>query len=188
MTPLDLHYEAVVSRFPQSPTVANALYQIGRGFYLQQKYEQALKYFQKVLTKFPESLSARDALSFSAGSYNRLKRTDDAIAAYKLFSEKFPDAPNPERPFLNIIDALHEAGRYQEALDVGTADPRSLSDSYRRHSWPLFAQLRINLAQGNWQNVIADANELLPATDLGGTRVAGGTTKSEITFLARLCA
>ena len=177
-----LHYEAVVARFPQNPSVANALYQIGRGYYLQQKYDAALKYFQEVLTKFPESMSARDALSFSAGSYNRLKRTDDAIAAYKLFSQRFPDAPNPERPFLNIIDALHEAGRYQEALNW-VQQTRIRFRTQLGGTLALFAQLRINLAQGNWQKVIADANELWPATDLGGTRVAGGTTKNEITFL-----
>ena len=177
-----LHYEAVVARFPQNPSVANALYQIGRGFYLQQKYEAALKYFQEVLTKFPESMSARDALSFTAGAYNRLKRTDDAVAAYKLFSEKFPDAPNPERPFLNIIDALHEAGRYQEALSW-VQQTRVRFRTQLGDTLALFAQLRIHLAQGDWQRVIGDANELSRVTDLGGTRVAGGTTKDEVIFL-----
>ena len=111
------HYLALVERYPQSPTVANALYQTGRGFYLQLKYDEALKYFQRVLDQFPDSTSARDALSFTAGTYNRLKRTDEAVAAYRRFIERFPDAPNPERSYLNIVDALHEAGRHKEALD-----------------------------------------------------------------------
>jgi tetratricopeptide (TPR) repeat protein len=177
-----LHYEVVVARFPQNPTVAIALYQIGRGFYLQQKYDEALKYFQRVLSEFPDSMSARDALGFSAGSYNRLKRTDDAIAAYKLFSEKFPDAPYPERPFLNIIDALHEAGRYHEALSW-VQQTRIRFRTQLGGGLALFAQLRIHLAQGAWQKVIADANELFAETDLGGTRVSGGATKDEIRFL-----
>ena len=177
-----LHYAAVIARFPQNPTVPNALYQIGRGFYLQQNYDEALKYFQRVLTEFPESISARDALSFTAGSSNRLKRTDEAIAAYKLYSEKFADGPNPERPFLNIIDALHEAGRYREALDW-VQQTRVRFRTQLGDALALFAQLRIHLAQGDWQKAIADANELLAATDLGGTRVAGGATKNEITFL-----
>ena len=177
-----LHYAAVVARFPQNPTVANALYQIGRGFYLQQKYDEALKYFQRVLSEFPESMSARDALTFSAGSNNRLKRTDDAIAAYKLYSDKYPDAPNPERSFLNIIDALHEAGRYKEALSW-VQQTRARFRTQVGDALALFAQLRINLANGNWQQVIADANELSKATDLGGTRVAGGTSKDEVIFL-----
>ena len=83
---------------------------------LSQERRQALKDFQRVLNEFPESMSARDALSFSAGAYNRLKRTDQAIAAYKRYGDKYADGPNPERPFLNIIDTLHEAGRHQEAL------------------------------------------------------------------------
>ena len=177
-----LHYAAVLARFPQNPTVANALYQIGRGFYIRQNHEEALKYFQRVLTEFPESMSARDALSFTAGAYNRLKRTDDAIAAYKLYGEKFADGPNPERPFLNIIDALHEAGRYREAL-AWVERTRVRFRTQLGGALALFAQLRIHLAQSDWQAVVSDANELATATDLGGTRVAGGTSQSELTFL-----
>jgi soluble lytic murein transglycosylase len=177
-----LHFTAVVDRFPQSPTVANAIYQIGRGFYLQQKYPEALAQFQRVLNQFPESTSARDALSFSAGAYNRMRRTDEAVSAYKLFSEKFPDAPNPERPFLNIIDSLHEAGRYQEALQW-VQQTRVRFRTRIGDALALFAQLRIHLAQGAWQAVVADANELSRISDLGGTRVPGGTSAAELTFL-----
>lgn len=177
-----LHYAAVVARFPQSPTVANALYQMGRGYYLQQNYEEGLKYFQRVLRDFPESTSAKDALSFSGGSYNRLKRTDEAVAAYKLYGEKYFSEPNPERAFLNIIDALHETGRHKEALDW-VAATRERFRGRIGGALALFAQMRIHLAQGAWQAVVSDANELANAGDLGGTRVAGGTTKAEVTFL-----
>ena len=176
------HYLAVVERYPQSPTVANALYQTGRGFYLQLKYEEALKYFQRVLDQFPDSMSARDALSFIAGTYNRLKRTDDAVAAYRRFIELFPDAPNPERAYLNIVDVLHEAGRHKEALDwvqqIRTRFKGQIGDNLA-----LFAQTRIHLAQGAWQEVVSDTNELRSRSDLGGTRVPGGTTPQELTFL-----
>jgi soluble lytic murein transglycosylase len=177
-----LHYATVVARFPQSPTVANALYQMGRGYYLQQSYDEGLKYFQRVLRDFPESTSAKDALSFSAGSYNRLKRTDEAVAAYKLYGEKYLTEPNPERAFLNIIDALHEAGRHKEALDW-VAETRVRFRGRIGGALALFAQMRIHLAQGAWQAVVSDANELANAGDLGGARVAGGTTKAEVTFL-----
>jgi len=176
------HYLAVVEHYPQSATVANALYQTGRGFYLQLKYDEALKYFQRVLEQFPDSLSARDALSFTAGTYNRLKRTDEAVAAYRRFIERFPDAPNPERPFLNIVDALHEAGRHKEALDW-VQQTRTRFKGQIGDALALFAQARIHLAQGAWQEVVSDANELRSRQDLGGTRVAGGTTPQELSFL-----
>jgi soluble lytic murein transglycosylase len=127
-------------------------------------------------------MSAQDALSFSAGTYNRLKRTDDAVAAYRRFIERFPDAPNPERPYLNIIDALHEAGRYQEALDW-VKQTRTRFKGQIGDGMALFAQTRIHLAQGSWQQVVADTNELGQVSDLGGTRVPGGTTLAELTFL-----
>ncbi len=176
------HYAAVVEGFPQSGSVANALYQIGRGFYLQRQYDEALDYFQHVLTRFPDSMSARDALTFSAGSYTRLKRTDDAITAYRRLIEQFPDAPNPERPYLNIIDALHEAGRHNEALEW-VRQTRARFKGQLGAAIALFAQTRIHLAQGAWTAVVADTEELLKLKDIGGTQVPGGATKSEVTFL-----
>ena len=47
----------------------------------------------------------------------------------------------------------------------------------------LFAQLRIHLAQGSWSTVVRDADELSKLSDLGGTRVPGGTNPAEVTFL-----
>jgi peptidoglycan lytic transglycosylase len=176
------HYLALVERYPQSPTVANALYQTGRGFYLQLKYDEALKYFQRVLEQFPDSMSARDALSFTAGTYNRLQRPDEAVAAYRRFIERFPDAPTPERAYLNIVDALHEAGRHKEALDW-VQQTRTRFKGQIGDALALFAQTRIHLAQGAWQEVVSDANELRSRSDLGGTRVPGGTTLQELTFL-----
>jgi soluble lytic murein transglycosylase len=177
-----LHYLALVERYPQSPTFANELYQIGRGFYLEGRYEEALKYFQRVLNQFPDSMNARDALAFTAGAFNRLKRTDDALAAYKRFIGQFPDAPNPERSYLNIIDALHEAGRYKEALDW-VQQTRTRFRDQLGDALALFAQTRIHLAQTHWQAVVADTNELGKFSDLGGIRVPGGTSQSEIVFL-----
>jgi soluble lytic murein transglycosylase len=176
------HYVALVERHPQSSTVANALYQTGRGFYLQLRYDEALKYFRRVLDQFPDSTSARDALSFTAGTYNRLKRTDEAVAAYRRFIERFPDAPNPERAYLNIVDALHEAGRHKEALDW-VQQTRTRFKGRIGDALALFAQTRIHLAQGAWQEVVSDANELRGQADLGGSRVPGGTSSQELAFL-----
>ncbi|HYN24519.1 MAG TPA: transglycosylase SLT domain-containing protein, partial [Pyrinomonadaceae bacterium] len=176
------HYLALVERYPQSPTVANALYQTGRGFYLQLKYGEALKYFQRVLEQFPDSMSASDALSFTAGTYNRLKRTDEAVVAYRRFIVRFQDAPNPERAYLNIVDALREAGRHKEALDW-VHRTRSRFKGRIGDALALFAQTRIHLAQGAWQEVVSDTNELRGRPDLGGTRVPGGTTPQELAFL-----
>ncbi len=177
-----IHYQAIVDNYPQSGTVPNALYQLGRGYYLEGKYEDAIKYFQKTSDQYPQDSSARDAIGFLASSYIRMKRWDDALSAYKLSIQRFPDAPNPERPFLNIIDALHEAKRYSEALNW-VQQTRAHFKGQIGDTLALFAQMRIHLAQNLWAQVISDADELLRASDLGGTKVASGTTPQEVSFL-----
>src|SRR6185369_5436087 len=165
-----LHYQAVVDRFPQSTTVPNAMFQIARGLYNEGKYDDAVKLFQKVVDGYPQSTSARDAAGFLGSSYVRMKRTDDAVAAYKLLIDKFPDSPNPERAYQNIIDALHEAGRYPEALNW-VQQTRARFKTHVANALALFAQLRIHMAQGSWATVVRDADELSKLSDLGGTRV-----------------
>ncbi|HJP91533.1 MAG TPA: transglycosylase SLT domain-containing protein [Pyrinomonadaceae bacterium] len=177
-----IHYQAVIDSYPQSSTVPNAMFQIARGLYLESKYDDAIKLLQKVFDTYPQSTSARDALGYTASSYARMKRWDDAINNYKLYIDRFPDAPSPERPYLNIIDALHEAGRYAEALNwVQQTRARFKNDV--SGALALFAQLRIHMAQGAWSTVVRDAEELLKFSDLGGSRVPGGTSTSEINFL-----
>ena len=176
------HYQTLVNENPNSTTVPNALFQLGRGFYLEVKYDEALKAFQKTFDAYPDSSSAREALSFIGSTYLRMKRYDDAVATYKRFIERFPDAPSPERPYLNLIDTLHEAGRHNEALDW-VQQTRARFKNEIGGTLALFAQLRIHLAQANWPAAERDAEELLKSSDLGGTRVPGGTNPAEINFL-----
>src|SRR4030095_1304714 len=177
-----VHYQAVIDRFSQSTTVPNAMFQIARGLYNEAKYDDAVKLFQKVFDSYPTSTSSRDAVGFLGSSYVRMKRTDDAVAAYKLLIDRFPDNPNPERAYLNIIDALHEAGRYPEALNW-VQQTRACFKTELGGALALFAQQRIHLAQNAWTEVIRDADELGKFSDLGGTRVPGGTTLTEVSFL-----
>jgi soluble lytic murein transglycosylase-like protein/TolA-binding protein len=177
-----VHYQDILDGNPQSGTVPNATYQLGRGLYLEGKYIEAVKSFQRVSDQYPQTPSARDALSYLASSYLRLKRPEDAIAAYKLCIDRYPDAPNPERPYLNIIDALHEAGRYAEALSW-VQQTRARFKNNLGGALALFAQLRIHLALAGWSDVVRDADELLKASDLGGVKVPGGTNPMEVTFL-----
>ncbi len=184
-----VHYQAVVDRFPQSATVPNALYQIGRGLYSEAKYDEALMRFQKSLGMMTgnhlpplPSPTERDILGLLASTYIRLKQIDPAITYYKLLIQRFPDRPNPERAYLNIIDAFHEAGGYSEALGwvqtTRTQFKNSLGDALA-----LFAQLRIHMAQSSWAVVVRDADELVKFSDLGGVRIPGGTTTAEVNFL-----
>lgn len=179
------HYQIIQDRFPQSGALPNATFQIGRGFYQERKYDEAIKYFQRVADQFGQSPSAREALGFLGSTYVRLRRTDDAVAAYKLIIDRFPNEPGLDRAYLNIVDAFHEAGRHAEALNW-VAQTRTRFKADTGSNLALFSQLRIHLAQGALQDVIKDADELLKLSDLGGLRLAGGTTSAEVSFLKAL--
>jgi soluble lytic murein transglycosylase len=156
--------------------------QLGRGYYLEYKYDDAIKLFQKVFDTYPQTTAARDAVGWLASSYVRKKRTDDAVAAYNLLIDRFPDNPNPERAYLNVIDALHEAGRHTEAV-MWVLQTRARFKNDLGDALALFAQLRIHFAQASWAAAVRDAEELAKLSDLGGTRVPGGTTPTEVSFL-----
>jgi len=179
------HYLAVIEKSQQSVSVPDALYQIGRGFYQQARYGEALKYFQRVENDYAASSSARDALGLKAATFLRLKRNDEAIAAYRQFIDRFPGAPNPERSDLNIIDALRDAGRDDQALDWVRQTQVRFKDQIGG-TLALFAQAKIHIARGMWSLAISDLEELQQANDLGGTRIPGGTVVSEVSFLRAL--
>jgi soluble lytic murein transglycosylase-like protein/TolA-binding protein len=184
-----VHYQAVIDRFPQSTTVPNARFQIARGLYNEGKYEETVTQLQMVVRELngssfpvPPSTTERDTWAQLASTFIRLKRPDDAVSTYKLLIQRFPDRPNPERAYLNIIDAFHEVGGYTEALGWIQVTRTQFKNTVGE-ALALFAQLRIHMAQGSWATVVRDADELSKFSDLGGTRVPGGTNTTEVNFL-----
>lgn len=175
------HYLAIVERYPQSASVPEALFQTGRGYAQDVQFDEAINYFQRIVKEFPESEIARDALSSLASAYLRGKRADEAVTAFKQLIERHSGAPNPERYYLNLIDALREAGRDPEALSW----VRQTRDKFKGQTaaLALFSQARIHLSQGDWQAALSDLDALKGEADTGGMRAAGGTTPTEISFL-----
>jgi soluble lytic murein transglycosylase len=175
------HYLAVVAN-AHSSGAPDALYQLGRGFYQRDRFDDALKFLRRVIDDYSASSSARDAQALLAATYSRQKRTDEAVTAYKQFIDRFPAAPNPERPYLNIIDILRDAGRDEEAQSwikqIRAHFPNQIAGTLA-----LFALAKIHLAQNSWSAALTDLEELRQAPDLGGARIAGGTTAAEVAFL-----
>ena len=176
------HYQAIVERYGQSANVPEALYMIARGFYQEGNYTDALTYFQRVTTQYPDNANARDALSFSATAYSRLKRVDEAVAAYKSVIERYGSGSSPERPYLNIIDTLRDAGRDSEALSW-VEQTRVRFKGQVGATLALFSQARIHLSQGAWESALADFDALRNEQNLGGPTTSGSTNQTEIAFM-----
>ncbi|MGI8468549.1 MAG: transglycosylase SLT domain-containing protein [Pyrinomonadaceae bacterium] len=177
-----LHYTALVEQFPQSTFAPDAMYQTGRGFVQEGNFDEAIKWFERVQAAFPENPISRDALNQTASAYSRLGKSNEAIARYQKAIEKYPDADNAERPYLNIVDIERDLGKSEDALKW-IQKTREVFRGKLPEALAVFAKARIHIAQNDWTNALADLNELENFSDLGGTRVPGGTNKAEVTFL-----
>lgn len=180
-----LHYQAIIERYPQSTSVPEALFQIGRGFVQDVQFDEGINYFQRIVTQYSDSPQARDALGALASAHLRAKHPDEAATVYKQLIERYPNGPNPERYYLNLIDALREAGRDQEALEW----VRQTREKFKGQpsALALFSLARIHLSQSDWSAVLADLEALKNGPDTGGVRVNGGTGPAEIAFLRAYC-
>jgi TolA-binding protein len=177
-----LHFKAIVERYPASGYVPDALYQTGRSFVQERNFNEAIIWFERVLAELPEHPVAKDALSQAASAYARVSKPKVAVARYQTFIEKYPDADNLDRAYLNIIDVLRDNGEDGNALKWA-AKTRETFKGKLPETLALFAQTRIHISLGDWKNALDDLNNLQNFADLGGARVPGGTNKAEVAFL-----
>jgi soluble lytic murein transglycosylase len=177
-----LHYLAIIQDYPDSPNVADAIYQVGRCYALEGEYTEAINWFERVIEQFPDHPIAKDALSQSASAYSRVSKPKEAITRYQKFIEKYPDDERIERPYLNIVDVLRDQGSDTEALKW-IAKTQETFKGKPPEAIALFSRARIRIARSEWPDALADLDRLLTFPDLGGTRVPGGTNTSEVTFL-----
>lgn len=125
---------------------------------------------------------AEAALSQAASAYSRLNKPKEAVTRYQKFIEKHPDSDTLERGYLNIVDIQRDLGETADALKW-TQKTREAFKGELAEALALFAQTRIRIAEGNWNDALNDLNELQKMADLGGTRVPAGTNKNEVAFL-----
>ncbi len=121
-------------------------------------------------------------MSQAAAAYSRVNKPREAISRYQKLIEKYAGEENLERAFLNIIDVLRDTGASSEALKW-TLRTQETFRGKLPEVLALFSQARIYISQNDWANALADLNNLQNFSDLGGTRVTGGTNRAEILFL-----
>lgn len=178
-----LHYAAIIERYNKSASVPEALYMTARGFYQERNFTEALTYFQRVAREYPESGQARDALGFAAASLSRLKRADESVSTYKSIIDRYGSGASLERAYLNIIDALRDAGGRDEEALSWIEQTRTRFKGQLTATLALFSRARIHLAQGEWNKALADFDALRSESNLGGANTPGSTNQTEVAFM-----
>lgn len=177
-----LHFKAILENYPSGNHVSDSLFQIGRTFAQEGAYNEAINWFERVQAEFFDEPISREALLQTASAYSRVNKPKEAIARYQKFIEKYPEAENLDRAYLNIIDILRDQGENSNALKWA-AKTREIFKGKLPEALALFAQARINISQNDWVSALTDLTALQSFSDLGGTRAPGGTNKAEIMFL-----
>jgi soluble lytic murein transglycosylase len=172
------HWQALINYYPQDPRVAEALLGIGRSNFQERNYAEAFAAYDRVARIYPTTKEGREGLNFSAASLLRLGRPSEAADRYLEYINRFPNGERIETAHLNAIDTLREAGRLQEA-NTWIQRTRQRFVGTVTDTNALFAQLRLEVAEGNWKRATAAAEELSRKTFQKGV----ATSVAEVAYL-----
>ncbi|MGE3465595.1 MAG: transglycosylase SLT domain-containing protein [Pyrinomonadaceae bacterium] len=177
-----MHYDAILARFGGGGNAAAAIFGIGRGYVRQNDFAEALKWFERLLEQFPEHPLAKDALLQAAAAYSRVGKPKESLTRYQTFIDRYPDDERLDRAYLNTVDALRDQGSDQDALKW-CAKTRDAFPGEVPAALATFAAARIHIARSDWEQALAELDQLTAFRDLGGAAAPGGTTRAEAAFL-----
>jgi soluble lytic murein transglycosylase len=172
------HWQALISRYPTDVNVPAALFGIGRSFYQERRYAEALPFFERLGREFSTQKDGREGFYYIAATVLRLGRPADAAAQYIEYANRFPQGERLESAYLNAIDSYREAGQTAESVRwinftrdkfKGTATDTNA----------LFARLRLDVAGSDWAAALRAADELRALNFQAGVQ----TSKDEIAYL-----
>jgi soluble lytic murein transglycosylase len=172
------HWQALINYYPTDPRVAQALLGMGRSYFQSRRYLEAYGAYDRLAREYPATREGREGLNFSAACLLRLGRTAEAADRYVQYINRFPDGERIDTAHLNAIDTLREAGRILDAL-AWVARTRQRFAGTATATNALFGQLRLHIAEGNWKQAIATADELSSESFQKGV----ATSPSEVAYL-----
>ncbi|MFN2532706.1 MAG: transglycosylase SLT domain-containing protein [Pyrinomonadaceae bacterium] len=173
-----MHWQAVLTNYPNDPRVAEAMLGIGRSYFQGKVYTEAYALFNRLARSYPNTKEGREGLNYSAASLLRLGRFSEAAATYAEYITRYPSGERIETAHLNVIDTLREANEPAEALRW-VARTRERFAGTPTETNAIFALLRLQVAQSEWAGAINTADLLLRKPFQKGVQ----TSPSEVTYL-----
>lgn len=170
------HWQKVLDNYPNDPGVPKALFGIGRSYMWERQYDKAVFYFDKVSKDFPDTKDGREGLAFKGACYVRLGKHLDAAKTYEQYTIIYPAGERLESSFLNIIDALREAGKYDDANRwIDNARLRFAGKPTEVNA--LHARLRMEIYRQKWSQAIGTADALMGLKSFAGSMTATDEVK-----------
>ena len=172
------HWQALIANYPQDPRVPEALFGIGRSYFLAKDYQAGYVAFNELFRQYPNTKEGREALNFSAASLLRMGKASESAARYEEYINRFPNGERIDTAHLNMIDSLREAGRPADALTWVTKTRQRFAGSATEIN-AMFGALRLYVAEGEWKEAVAMADELSQRS----FSKAVDTSRAEVAYL-----
>ncbi|HYO99757.1 MAG TPA: transglycosylase SLT domain-containing protein [Pyrinomonadaceae bacterium] len=172
------HWQALVGRYPTDVNVPAALFGMGRSFYQERRYAEALPFFERLGREFISRKEGREGFYYVGATLLRLDRMVEAATRYGDYATRFPQGERIENAYLNAIDSWREAGRNDEASNW-IARTRERFRGTPTDTNALFARLRLEVSGKDWQAALRTADELRGANFSAAVQ----TTPGEIAYL-----
>ncbi|MDX2031892.1 MAG: transglycosylase SLT domain-containing protein [Blastocatellia bacterium] len=179
------HWAALVRYFPQSPRRAEALFQTGRGFFLENNFAEAARWYERAHDEFPRTPEGEQGFYYVGHCHQYQDDAPRAIARYEAYLREYPEGEYIGYAHLNAIDTLRSSGRPAEALEWAARAQTITREPFIVLS-ALFQQARIRLTQENYAGALADVTALR-ARNLNVRGLTATTNAPELTWLRGYC-
>lgn len=175
------HFQKIFDNYATDPAMSTALFLTGRSYYWEREYARAIPYLDRAAREYPTTKDGREGLSFKGACNVRLGNNDEAARVYEQYIVTYPTGERVETAHTNLIDALREAGRYDEA-NAWVEKTRARFAGMPAETNALQGRLRMNIYRGLWTEAVATADSMLSTAKFGGSM----TSIDEIKFLKAL--
>lgn len=172
------HWQKLIESYPNDPNLPKAYMGIGRSFMWEREYSLAISFFDDAIKNFPFTKEGRESLAFKGACQVRLGKNSEAAKTYEQYTIMFPTGERIESSYLNIIDALREAKKYDEA-NAWVDKARQRFAGLPTETNALFARMRMEIFQGKYDKAILTADTLNSLNDYSDTM----TSRNEVYLL-----
>lgn len=154
------HYQKVIENYPnETALMPKALLGMGRSYMWEKQYSLAVRYFEALTKDYLNTKEGREGLAFTGACLVRLGKSSEAAKIYEQYTVMFPSGERIESSYLNVTDALREAGKYdQAALWVDKIRQRFPNTATETNA--VFARLRMEMGRKRWNDALEAADDL----------------------------
>lgn len=172
------HWQVVIQNYPADAGMSKAVFGMGRSNMWERNYAVAVEWFDRAIKDYLQTKDGREAMAFKGACLVRLGKNEEAARVYEQYTIMFPQGEKVESAHLNIIDALREAGKFDDA-NLWVDKTRQKFAGLPAETNALFARLRMHVHRHHWSNAIITADELHALNDFSGSM----TSRDEVMFL-----